>query len=60
MKDKDIDCAMDLTGKITGEDVHGAIARGWCHPENGHKELDYNLANAIAIEIFALLNQRRK
>ena len=31
-----------------------AVARGWCHEGNTHKEMDTTLANAIAEEIMAL------
>jgi hypothetical protein len=33
------------------EDVLGAIARGWTHPENAQKPMDVQLAVAIAKEI---------
>ena len=29
----------------------GAIARGWCTPENSHKEMDAALVKAIADEV---------
>lgn len=32
----------------------GAIARGWCHPKNSGKEVDADLAAAIASEILAI------
>lgn len=34
--------------------VRQAVARGWCAPENSHKEMDVDLAHAIAREILAL------
>ena len=27
-----------------------AVARGWCHPKNENKEMDVDLAEAIALE----------
>ncbi len=33
------------------EQVMQAVARGWCHPENAHKVMDVDLANAIAAEV---------
>lgn len=41
--------------KITVEGVRGAVARGWCAPENSHKEMDQDLAEAIVREVYALL-----
>jgi hypothetical protein len=32
----------------------GAIARGWCAEKNSHKQMDCNLAEAIADEVLAL------
>ncbi len=32
-------------------DICGAVARGWCHPENARKEMDSELALAIADEV---------
>src|ERR1039458_7225362 len=37
------------------ESLLGAIARGWCHPENAHKVMDEELAEAIADEVLPLL-----
>jgi transcription elongation factor Elf1 len=37
------------------EDIRGAVARGWCHPDNGHKIMDVDLANAITAEIVAMI-----
>jgi hypothetical protein len=31
--------------------VRQALARGYCHPENSHKELDANLIEAMAKEV---------
>jgi hypothetical protein len=36
---------------VAWEDVLGAIARGWTHPENAQKTIDVELAVAIAKEI---------
>jgi len=36
---------------VAWEDVLGAIARGWTHPENAQKPMDVQLAVAIAKEI---------
>ena len=33
------------------DDLMGAIARGWCTPDNAHKEMDADLAIAIAQEV---------
>jgi len=37
------------------EDLIGAVARGWCSPENEHKVMDEQLAMAIADEVFPLI-----
>jgi len=37
----------------------GAIARGWCHPKNSHKEMDADLANAIADEVLAAAGREK-
>ena len=36
-------------------DIQGAVARGWCHPANAHKEMDVSLATAIADEVYKVL-----
>ena len=36
------------------EEVCGAVARGWCSPENSSKEMDSDLATAIAKEVWKL------
>lgn len=41
--------------KITVEGLRGAVARGWCAPENSAKEMDVDLAEAIVREVYALL-----
>lgn len=33
------------------EKILGAVARGWCYPENENKEMDVDLATAIANEV---------
>lgn len=35
-------------------DIRGALARGYCTPENSHKVLDFDLINAIVSEILRL------
>jgi len=35
--------------------IRQAVARGWCAPENSHKEMDVVLAHAIAREVLATL-----
>ena len=39
---------------IIEEQIRGAVARGWCHPKNSSKEMDVDLAEAIAQEIIKL------
>ena len=34
--------------------IRGAVARGWCSPSNAHKEMDVDLALAIADEVYAI------
>lgn len=36
-------------------EIRGAVARGWCSPENERKEMDSDLALAIADEVSQLL-----
>ena len=36
-------------------EVRGAVARGWCADKNRHKEMDSDLAEAIAQEVMLLL-----
>lgn len=38
----------------TDKELLAAIARGWCAKENAHKEVDADLASAIAVEVSAL------
>lgn len=33
------------------QQVIEAVARGWCHDANRHKEMDSDLANAIVAEV---------
>lgn len=40
------------------EDVLGAVARGWCHPENARKSMDVDLAVSITDEVMLLLSAR--
>ena len=50
----DLDAAIEAAEKqepVAWEDVLGAIARGWAHPENARKPMDVQLAVAIAKEI---------
>lgn len=42
----------------TFEEVCGAVARGWCAPENAHKEMDIDLATAIAKEVWKLQSEQ--
>ena len=35
-------------------DLREAAARGYCHPENSHKELDADLLNAICEEVMKI------
>jgi hypothetical protein len=37
------------------EELYGAIARGWCDEHNSSKTVDVILADAIAIEVLALV-----
>lgn len=37
------------------EAVQGAVARGWCSPENEQKEMDSDLALAIADQVLPLV-----
>ena len=42
---------------ITDEEILGAVARGWCHPDNSGKTMDEALAVAIAHEIRSLYDE---
>ena len=44
--------------EVSDAELLGAIARGWCHPKNSGKEVDADLAAAIAEEIHAILALR--
>ncbi len=35
------------------QQVREAVARGWCHDKNAHKEMDVDLADAIVAEVVA-------
>jgi hypothetical protein len=37
------------------EEIRGAVARGWCADKNRNKEMDADLAEAIAQEILRML-----
>ena len=41
---------------LTAEQILGAVARGWCHPTTSSKEMDADLALAIAAEVSALID----
>lgn len=41
--------------ELSDEELLGAIARGWCSPENSSKEMDTTLAMAISNEVRAVL-----
>ena len=38
--------------------IRGAVARGWCSPENSHKEMDSTLAEAISQEVLKLFDAK--
>lgn len=38
------------------DEILGAVARGWCHEDNAHKEMDSELALAICSEVMAVLD----
>jgi hypothetical protein len=40
------------------EEILEAVARGWCYPENGHKVMDSDLAEAIAKEVLKVLRKK--
>ena len=41
---------------LSAEQILGAVARGWCHPTTSSKEMDAELALAIAAEVSALID----
>lgn len=43
---------------MTDEELLGAIARGWCSPENEAKEMDSDLAFAIAKEVRSAIERK--
>ena len=47
----DKDDTKRFTDNLDKENLFGAIARGWCHEENAAKEMDADLAFAIAFEV---------
>jgi hypothetical protein len=44
---------------IPYEAICEAVARGWCTPKNEQKEMDADLAEAIAIEVYTLPENHR-
>lgn len=48
--------ALAPTGRA--EIVEAALARGYCHPDNSHKELDAVLIKAMTTEVHAALSSR--
>jgi hypothetical protein len=40
---------------LSDGELAGAVARGWCSPENAHKEMDATLAMVIVAELRAAL-----
>lgn len=40
------------------EELTGAVARGWCHPENADKQMDAELAEAIVDEVLPLIYRK--
>lgn len=55
LPDADVQDA-DHIEKPTARDILGAVARGWTHGPNQHKEMDADLAVAIAAEIAAIID----
>ncbi len=50
-----------MSEKIKNSDtLLGAIARGWCSPENAHKVIDPDLAVAISEEVQSFVTAERK
>jgi hypothetical protein len=41
---------------MTIEELRGAVARGWCSPKNAATVMDSDLAEAIAREVWDMLN----
>jgi hypothetical protein len=48
-------CIVLTAEEASRENIAGAVARGWCHPDNEHKLMDEKLAWAIVDELLALL-----
>lgn len=40
-------------------EIRGAVARGWCADANRHKEMDSDLAEAIAQEVLLMLTREQ-
>ena len=47
-------CDCRLNKPVEWKDLLCAVARGWCHEDNSHKEMDSLLCLAIAREVQAL------
>ncbi len=45
---------------MTREEIAGAVARGWCHPETENRVMDAVLAGAITEEVATLVRGDRK
>jgi hypothetical protein len=41
--------------KLSFSELRGAVARGWCSPENSNKEMDAVLAEAVSVEVWKAL-----
>lgn len=41
------------------DDIREAIARAWCHEKNAAKEMDVDLAEAVLLEILALIGKQK-
>ena len=41
-----------------GEQIRMALARGYCYPENSHKEMDSALVNAMAEEVVKIITHK--
>lgn len=46
-------------GPPAGHEIAGAVARGWCYDRNKRKEMDTELASAIAAEVQQLVTRKR-
>ena len=60
IKDQPVsDTEARIMSKNIPEEIRGAIARGWCSKKNSHKEMDADLADAIAWEVFFFIEALR-